>query len=358
MNLVYIYPEDPDQDLLFWRCLTPARALNRTGHHQAALLSIKNFVNHTEQSERICKESDLLIIQNDLIGRALSTVQHWKAQEKTVVLDLQKSPRELKPDHRNYPRWINSLLSSELIPTPELDPDGITQLTWGMKLAHGATVPSLQLEREWSQFPEVQYLPSFIDLTSYDSVKKSRSKELIIGWVFPPGEKYPDTDTSISRAIQHLCQRNRNLKIHFLRLDPGSFSEIPIPDSQKKLLTPSDLQRRISMISSFDFAVLPQSTSRDEHFFQTRILEYLVLKTPWVSSSKLIDPKLRGYGTMVECTVEAWLFALSNLIMESGRGMLKPNHSGYLYGISQNSDDHLGTMINIYKRFIRKNQQS
>lgn len=358
MNLVYIHPESPDQDLLFWRCRTPARGLNRTGRHRAALLSIKNFVNHTEQAERICGESDLLIIQNDLIGRALSMVQHWKAQEKTIILDLQKSPRELKPDHRSYPRWINSLLSSELIPTPELDPDGITQLTWGMKLAHGATVPSLQLEREWSQFPEVQYLPSFIDLTSYESTKKSESKDMIIGWIFPPGETYPNPDTSISKALQHLCQRNRNLKIHFLGLDPGCFSEIPIPDGQKKLLTPFDPQQRISMISCFDFAVLPHSTSRDEHFIQTRILEYLVLKTPWVSSSNLIDPKLRGYGTMVENTVEAWIFALSNLILESGQGMLKPNHSAYLYGISQNIDDHLGTMINTYKRFIRKNQLS
>lgn len=63
MVITFIYCNRPIDSLRVQvRCRNLADAINRAGQHRANLLDMKSFVENTSRAQRLCGESDLLII--------------------------------------------------------------------------------------------------------------------------------------------------------------------------------------------------------------------------------------------------------------------------------------------------------
>ncbi len=83
MKIVYVYADNKREwNCSEWRCAVPARAINRTKNHQASMLYIQDFNKNTPETVELCQDADIIIVQRNLIGPALSAIQHWKARDR------------------------------------------------------------------------------------------------------------------------------------------------------------------------------------------------------------------------------------------------------------------------------------
>ena len=351
MEIVYIHPQQPqDREIHRWRCLIPAEAVFRTGRHQANLLSLKEFISHSERAEQLCRAADLLVIQHNLIGPALSQVQHWKARDKTIILDIQKTKAEMSAGAPGYRQWIQSLQNSGAIPSGRLDPPGPVQLEWALKLVHGATAASRQLEREWRRYAP-RYLPSYINVDDYSNVSRDTMPGTVIGWVFSPDQNSITADHPVHTALRHICQREPTIQVHCLGMSPKSFQTLPVPPRQKWLIPRETEHRWANQLSRIDIGILPRQLNSSEHFLRIRILEFMVMKIPWVSSDPAVGSRLQELGRMIEDCPEDWILTLNELTAQGTQDSSAGGQNSYLYGISQHIDDHVDSLLEIYRGF-------
>ena len=146
MNLVYVYADtEREWNCSEWRCAVPARALQRTGRHTASLLSLQDFAAGGPAARAACDAADVIVVQRNLFGPVLSAMQHWKARGKTVVVDFDDAYDLMPPTNPSYRFWHAGLSTAPDGREERLSPEPLKQFQWGLRLAHGATVPSRRL---------------------------------------------------------------------------------------------------------------------------------------------------------------------------------------------------------------------
>jgi len=355
MKLAFLHPHNPpDLELHYWRCLVQAEAINRTRRHSARTLSLKDFVLGTEMAESICGKADILIIQHDLVASVLSAVQHWKARDKTIILDIQKPLDDMLPGSPRYQKWIKSLQESEIIPGPQLDPEGRVQLEWGLKLVDGATVATEKIEREWQDHARINYLPVYIPIDSYSNVSRETHPGTVIGWIAgnPPRDIF--LGSNALKALNQICQAYPSIRVLFADLEEDTFQQTPLPENQKTLENKVPREGWANLLSKIDIGVIPKQSGKSSLSLDIRALEYLVMKTPWISSSPDLSSPLEKYGTVIDDTAEDWYFRLSNLAVQTPHARGIPCSGGYLYGISRNIDDRIDDILGSYREFMMK----
>jgi hypothetical protein len=350
MNVVYLHPQQPrDWDLHRWRCLEPVAAINRSYQHQAAALSLQAFIQDTEESRRLCTRADVLVIQQDLIGPVLSTLHHWKARDKTIVVDIQLAPEDMKPGSPAYLNWQKSLLSSGLLEDNTTAPDLKTQFEWGLKLIHGATVPTPRLKKAWNHVKRVQLLPSLINTEGYANVSRDPQQGTTLGWIAPADHVEKPHRLPALQALSAVCSRRPRIKLAAVNLDQDSFDRLEIPDPQKVLIPRPQTEPWAQVLAQFDLAVLPLAQPRFDHHRRIRFLEFILMKIPWIASRSTVHEPLSAYGWEIPDQRDAWENTLTEIIRQLETNSIQNRQKGYLTGISQHIDDHLDSILACYR---------
>lgn len=350
MNVVYLHPQQPrDWDLHRWRCLELVAAINRSYQHQAAALSLQAFIQDTEESRRLCSSADVLVIQQDLIGPVLSTLHHWKARDKTIVVDIQLAPEDMKPGSPAYLNWQKSLLSSGLLKDNPTAPDLKTQFEWGLKLIHGATVPTARLKKAWRGVKRVQLLPSYIHTEDYFNVSREPHQGTTLGWIAPADYIEKPYRLPALQALSTVCGRHPHLKLTVINLSQGDFDQLEIPEQQKVLYPHPQTESWAQVLTQFDLAVLPLAQPRFDHHRRIRFLEYILMEIPWIASRSTVHQPLSAYGWEIPNQRDAWENSLSEIIRQLETDSIQNRQKGYLTGISQHIDDHLDSILACYR---------
>lgn len=353
MNLIYISPDPPrDWDLYLYRCLGPAQAVDRSPRHTAALISLKDFITPTEPARDLCSQADVLIIQHDLVGAVLPAVQHWKAREKTVLVDIQMSQEEMQPSAPGYPSWLQSLRQNGALDSGQPHPALDTQFAWGLKLVDGAVTPTPRLEYQWKKHISLHHHPSCLDLDHYRKVSKpARRDGLRIGWILPDARPAEFERLPVFQALRALLENSPHLTLVFGNLPEKVLAELPLPDAQKDSFPRRDGSRWAKQIAGLDLGILPLSQARYDHHRYIRALEYMTLQVPWIYSL----PRPSGFppaqGWMISNHEEEWLSALTTAVLQLEAGLLKGTSSGYLYSLSQHIGDQRDGLIDLYRSF-------
>ncbi len=107
MIVTYIHSNHPeDAPRVQIRCRNFADAINRIGWHHANLLDLDSFAQNTPEAQKICADSDLLVIHRYLYGPILEAIEFWKARDKKVVVDFDQAINYLTPDIPFYSFWM------------------------------------------------------------------------------------------------------------------------------------------------------------------------------------------------------------------------------------------------------------
>ncbi len=357
MKIVYVYADNPEEwNSSEWRCAVPARAINRTKRHSAELLSIVDFSENTSLSHRLCTQTDVIIVQRNLMGPVLQAIQHWKARGKVVVTDFDDAYQLMTPTNPAYNYWVKGQIptNGDSSKYTRIDPPPLTQFKWGLRLSHAATVPSKMLVKDWQNYTDVHYLPNYIELDKYSKVILESQNGITIGWGGSLSHLESFTESGVIKALQRVCRARSQVRVMICGADQRIFDQLPIPKDQKVLVPWVSYDRWSNVLSKYDIGIAPLNGPYDERRSWIKVLEYMVMKIPWVASNGLAYHDLSPYGTLVDNSTRAWEQAILDLVDHLEERRKLASGEPYLFGISQGIDENVENIIQTYAAIMEK----
>ncbi|MBI3763257.1 MAG: hypothetical protein HY260_15535 [Chloroflexi bacterium] len=349
MNIVYVFADNPQEwNCSEWRCAVPARAINRTARHRAALLSLKDFTLNTPEAQAVCDPADVIVVQRNLVGPVLTALQHWKARDKTVIADFDDAYNLMPATNVAYRFWVEGIAARPDGREEKIDPLPLAQFKWGLRLAHAATVPSKRLADDWRAYADMHYVPNYIDLEKYQNVAAAPRDGIVLGWGGSLSHLQSFTGSSILAALKRVCRARPQMKVMICGNDRRIFDHLPLPPAQK-ILRPwvpyAEWPRRLA---EFDIGLAPLFGQYDERRSWIKVLEYLVMKIPWVASDGPAYHDLRPYGWLVKNIPSAWERVLLDMVDHLDDYKVEAAREPYLFGISQAIDVNVDKIIATY----------
>lgn len=359
MRIVYIFADNPEEwNSSEWRCAVPARAINRTKRHSAELLSISDFADNTPQSSSICSNADVIVVQRNLVGPVLQSMQHWKACGKLVIVDFDDAYHLMKTSNPAHLYWIKGQIpiNGDHNNMKTIDPPPLMQFKWGLRLSHAATVPSKLLAKDWQNYADIHYIPNYIELDKYNKVTHATQNGVVIGWGGSLSHLESFTESGVIKALQRVCKARPQVKVMICGADRRIFEKLPIPDGQKILTPWVAYDSWSNVLSKFDIGIAPLNGPYDERRSWIKVLEYMVMKIPWVASDGLAYHDLKSYGVLVENSTKAWEQAILDMVDHLEFHRTRASGEPYIYGISQSIDENVEKIIQNYLSIAEKNK--
>jgi len=355
MNIVYVYADSEQEwNCSEWRCAVPARALNRTGRHHAQLLSLVDFATGTPAARAACEPADLIVVQRNLFGPVLAAMQHWKARDKTVIVDFDDAYSLMPPSNAGYRLWHEGQAQAPDGTFIQVSPPPLTQFKWGLRLAHAATVPSKRLADDWRAFVDVHYVPNYIDLDLYAAPPAEPHEGIIIGWGGSLSHLDSFTGSSILTALQRVCRARPQVQVAICGNDRRIFDRLPLPAAQKVLRPWVPYTEWPRRLAGFDIGLAPLHGAYDERRSWLKVLEYMVMNIPWVASEGPPYHDLRGYGWLVKNVPSAWERILLDMVDHLADYRAEAAREPHLYGLSQAIDANVDHLVATYRAIAQR----
>ena len=353
MRVVYVFADHPSEwNSSEWRCAVPARAINRTHLHQAEMLSIHDFAQNTPTAQTACGQADILVIQRNLIGPVLAAVQHWKARDKVVIADFDDAYPLMPESSPSYAYWNHGLIrvqgpDGSLI-QQKIDPLPLAQFKWGLRLVDGATVPSRRLADDWRSYTDVRYVPNYIELEKYMNVTRQPHEGVILGWGGSLSHLQSFTGSGVLGALRKICRVRPDVRVMICGSDRRIPEQLGLPAGQIVQKPWIPYSKWANHLSLFDIGLAPLHGEYDERRSWIKVLEYMVMKIPWVASEGPAYQELRSYGWLVKNVASAWEWVLLDMIDHLDEYRKEAAGHPYFFGIGQNIDDNIDRVLAAY----------
>lgn len=362
MNVVYVYADKPGPLPLNseeWscserRCAVLARALRRGRRHTATLVSLQAFVANPPEVQAACGAADIILVQRMLLLPVMTAILHWKARGKVVAADFDDAYDLMPPTDLSYRYWGQGELSHPDGRVEKLEPPPLVQFKWGLRLVDAATVPSKRLADDWQAYTSVHYLPNYIDLDKFRNIAPQPHDGVIIGWGGSLSHWQSFTASGLAAALQRICQARPQVKVAIHTSDPRVLDRLPIPPEQIILAPCVPYARWPGQLAQFDIGLAPLFGAYDDRRSWTSVLEYLVMKIPWVASDSPAYDELRPYGWLVKHMPGAWERLLLDMVDHLDDCKMEAARGPYLFGLSQAIDDNVDKIIATYAAIIER----
>jgi hypothetical protein len=353
MDIVYVYADRKHEwNCSEWRCVFPAHAINQTSQHHAKLLDIPSFLDNTPEAQEACSGSQVIIVQRNIFGNALNTIQNWKARGKVIIADFDDAYNHTHPSNVSYPFWMDGKVK---VTSPDgketeskMEPAPITQFKWGLRMCHAATTPSKLLCQDWNKYTDMYYLPNYISLSRYEAVRPTPHEGIIIGWGGSVSHFQSFTESGVLAALKRVCKARPNVKVMICG-DKRVFDQVTIPDGQKIFQPFVPVDEWPSVLGNFDIGLAPLQGAYDDRRSWIKPLEYMVMKIPWIASDGAAYHELGEYGRLVKNTPNNWESAMLDMVDHLDRHKQAASEKPYQFGVQQNIQDNVDKIIGIYQ---------
>lgn len=327
MKVVFVCLDEPGADYLReLRCAVPARAINRTGKHRARLISLQRFVNRSPDARRACRAADVIVVQRGFSPQALPEIQHWKAHDKVVIADI----------------------DSACYSSPGVEALFSGQTAASLCLVDAVTAASPLMLDDWSRCTPAYHLPNFLEVEHYTPPARERRDEIVIGWSGgdDPGACF--ARSGLERALRRVCRARPNVRVMiYSPLLPERIS-LNLPDGQLICRPWTPYAGWPQALAEFDIGLAPLVGESDARRSWTRVLEYMLMKIPWVCSEGPAYQELQRYGWQVKNSAAAWERVLLDMVDHLQEYRREAAWEPYLYAINQNVDEHVDRILQVY----------
>jgi glycosyltransferase involved in cell wall biosynthesis len=354
VKIVYVCSDNRDEigfDKCYCRQL--ADAVNSTNRHSAEVLDLNDFAQSSAKARAACSDSDVIIIFRDLYGKVLNAIQHWKARDKTIIYHLDAGLDFLPATSSEYSFWMQGKREG-VDETPIMDPPPITQLKWGMRLVNAAIVSSTRLLNDWQDYTLLHYLPRYFDMERYRNVNLVEHDEIIIGWGGGSTHIQGFQESGILTALKNVCRERPHVRILIVGSDKRIYNALQIPDSQKifkSWIKPAEWPQ---VLSHVDIGIAPLSGEYDARRGWGRVVEYMIMKIPWVASNGAPYQELRDYGRLVRNSPETWTRTLLEMIDHIAIYKNEAQNDPFVFALSQGIEENIDKIIALYNQIHTK----
>jgi hypothetical protein len=353
VNITYIWRDLAQRwETTEWRGMSFIKAINRTKRHKAIYLPDLEFISNTVHSKKICDQSDIIIIHQDLWGKRLSLIQYWKARGKTVIADFDISLQSIKNVHPEFKFWTEGVsgIENECV----IDPSPIAQFKWGLQLVDGATTPSQKLADEWNSFTPVFCVPSYINLEKYIHLLPQPHDHITLGW---KGDQILTFKQSGAfDAIEEVLRVNPETRFLVFSDTIGLNQFERLPKNQVQVIPFAYGRNWPEPLSQLDIGIVPQEDKDYYAAFGNDILEYMALKIPWIGNTNQYLSSVGQYGWLVENNPLAWKTRLQDMIENIEEYRKMAGLASYLHAIGQSIDENVQNLIHTYAKISHQSK--
>ncbi|MGB9674025.1 MAG: hypothetical protein ACPL3P_07785 [Anaerolineales bacterium] len=346
MKIVFVHADSKEEwNSSEWRCAIPARAINRTKRHQASLVNIIDFGKNTPEVQELCAAADVIVVERNLFGGVLSAIQYWKARDKVVLANFDDAYDLMPESNLNYPFWGNGIIQTT---GEKMNPMPLTQFKWGLRMVHAALVPSRRLVEDWQSYTKMVYLPNYIELDHYQNIRPESHKGIIIGWGGSISHLQSFMDSGVLQALRNVCRMRPEVKVMICGNDLRITHNLGLPRKQMILQPWVSYREWPRVLSRFDIGLAPLAGAYDERRSWIKVLEYLVMKIPWIASEGSPYHEFRKYGIFVKNTTQAWEQAILDVVDHLVKYKEEASREAYLAGISLGIDDNIEKVLDTF----------
>lgn len=353
MIVTYIYSNYlADQIRIQIRCRNMVDAINRTGTHQANLLDITSFTQNTPHAQKVCGESDLLVIYRYLHGSILTAIQYWKARDKKVIVDFDQAVNYLDKNMPAYSFWFEGMPLEDLAVSDKnlIDPPPIEQFKWGLAMVDAATVPSVRLVDDWSQFTNVHKVLDYINTHHYPALNHNHGNEIWIGLGNRAG--YDGLEKSnLLTAMENVCRKRPQVKLILHNVEKTS-GDLNINSEQLKTYSPRSFEDWVGILLSLDIGLIPRHGNYDLRLGSYDLLEFMISKIPWIASEEPTFHKLSLYGRWAQNTTASWEDSILNMVDNLEAHQTKALRDPFLFALRQDLSVNIDEILKVYAAII------
>lgn len=338
MKFVFIHPSGGN----YWKAKQRYSILQRTLHTRynlkADILDSVSFKGKTSDTGMLCGDADVVFLHVQACKDAAQVIQHWQARDKIVILDV-PVPMVLDPFTNKFMIGQSTapLVGCVEEPSASIDRD---QLFWIIKLVDGVLVNSRQLLEDWSGIGRVIFQPDYLDSDQYLIHPYEAHDGIHLGVRVGEGGIQKLKDSGLLPAIEAIGNRFPQTRMVFKGIQPELAPEIHLPSHQKIIIPCNESSKWMAVLPSLDIGVLPKLTAFDQRSGREEILEFMLMKVPWVASSGVCCRELGQYGWLVQNKTGTWERILDDMINNLDNYRAE-SAEGFLFALGQSIDENI-----------------
>lgn len=348
MNILYVYSDAPESlNCSNWRCFFPADAVNRTKKHHAKVIDLQTFA--SGQCDEECMWADIIILQRDLFGSVISTVFKWRISGKTVVLDVDDAYHAIPSDNPSSIFWNNKLARSENGHDIHLPFDPQKDIINGARIVNAVTSPSDLLCSYWLNYAPSYLVPNYFPIGGYISAKQNieTPNRVVVGWGGSVSHVKSFVDSNIIPALRKIASEHNDIQIVIAGGGDGLINKLKIKNMRVIEWTP--MNNWYATLNSFTVGVAPLAGTYDNFRSWIKVMEYMLMRKPWVASNVFPYQSLDQFGTLVRNKTKDWESAILDAVYHPDEQKI---NSGYCYALQQDIDLNIEKVIAIYQKVI------
>lgn len=359
MNILFVSTHPVRSTHTTWRCSPLAPAIQRHTPHSAHLIDLEACLHPDRSSQDLCDSADFILLQGTLDASIHGLIQHWKAQGKTVAIDVGLDCGRTMPSTRPIEGYSPATggvspgadqLAGRRTPFPQ------DKFQWGLRLADAALFASPRLADDWQAETRAYVLPDFIDLDRYLSIAPAPHDGIVIGWGHEAGDLDGLVQSGILEALERLLNRLPYLRVLTWGNHPGLYDRLAINPGQ--IVDPSFLysQEWPHPLATVDIGLAPITGYLSERRGWLDILEFMVMKIPFLASESPTYYPLRPYGWLVQNSANAWERVLQDMIDHLRDYQIDADGEAFLFGLSQGVDENAGRIVELFSMIRQQTQ--
>jgi len=360
LNLVFIYADAPKElNCSLYNCLYVAKVINKKypETHHADTFYIQDFNNHTEAVQAACNKADLIIIERNLFGDALIREMQWWANNKNIAVIFDDAYHQIAVENISYPFWHDNQIAMQNdkgeIQAATVVPSTLTQLRRGVRMAKALIAPSRVLCDDWRQYTKTYRIYNYLDLDRYpeDTKPLFPHDDIVIGWCGSMSHVSSFTDSGVLPALTYVGRKYPNVRI-MCGGDKRVYDKVNLPEGKKFFSPFVPDEQWAGLLKSIDIGLAPLASEFDRRRSRIKVLEYMIMKTPWIATNFETYEELGDYGTLVDNSVDNWKTALVDMIENIEDARKLANGKAYEFAAEQTYDKNIDKLLATYQEII------
>lgn len=361
MKILHVYADmDHEFNCSFWNAIAPSDAINKTGVHTSNYIHINDFVKNEPETQKLCSEADIIMIERNLFQDALTMLMFWKVRGLSIGIIFDDGYHCIETTNPAYQFWKHGETSfadeNGTLHRMSMSPPPLTQLSWGVSMSKGLQTVSQALCDHWSSVNDTYLIHNHLVIDKYLGVEPlypHSDSDIIIGWTGSQSHRHSFKASGILRAYRKILQKYDNVKI-LIGGDKITFDELDVPVSKKIFQPYVPAEQYSALVKSFDLYTIPLAGEYDLCRSQIKPLECMALKVPWVATNYPNYYHLKDYGNFTENGKENWENAISDAIDNLKYRREFAEEVSYPYALTQDIDLHVQERIDLYQKLIDK----
>jgi hypothetical protein len=206
----------------------------------------------------------------------------------------------------------------------------------------------------FNHYTQAFWVPDYIDLDRYITVQTAPHDGIVVGMRLVEGQIARLTNCGLLDGLKHVCQARPELRL----LAWNSRGQVVDLSQAAELswMTPFSVNHAEwpDPLAYVDIGLAPLTRSSDIWRGWSELLEYMVMKIPWLASEGPAYYDLRSYGWLVRNNPGSWERVLFDMVDHLDAYRAEAAGEPFLFGISQGIDENVETLLTAYSKIYQR----